>query len=121
MISNTRGTFEPKTHARSHLKPLKILQKCDLGGPDICKKLFLPIFVNRGIKPLGKIFKFPETDIKKKTFFFSGIQFPHFNSEPVDGLSKMPQINGAKPQGYTVEYCFMVREPFKYYLADFVP
>ena len=54
LISNTRGTFEPKTHARSHLKPLKILQKCDLGGPDICKKLFCQFLSTGGLNLSAK-------------------------------------------------------------------
>ena len=49
LIINTRGTFEPKSP--------KVLQKYDLGGAKISQIFCLPIFIDRVMKPLGKIFR----------------------------------------------------------------
>ena len=61
-ISNARGTFEPKTPTGSNLEPQNFGQKRDMGGQKIGENFFPAIFVDRPIKPLGKIFRTQKTD-----------------------------------------------------------
>ena len=91
-ISTARATFEPKTHASSHLLPHFLAQYVFLSVQKYPKKSFFRIFVKRPIKPLGKISE-PKKQIAK--FFFPlgatrawssnlcAAEFPHYNSDPV--------------------------------------
>ena len=64
MVDYARGSYEPKTLPTSPLINLNLAEDVTEGGGvrKSVKKLFLPNFDRRAIKPLGKLFK-KKTDI----------------------------------------------------------
>ena len=93
-------TFECKLLKLAGIDQHYFLQKCDLEGPKV-GQFFTPILSTGRLK-----YELCKKQIEQKilgdtacwSWICCAVQYPHRNSEPVEGHLKMPQINWAKPQ-----------------------